>query len=291
MIYSKKFLLNIRLFFIFLLILFCIGCSFKSSGPTNPNPERVVSYDVVLKDYYQEYEFKPDLDYNFLPGVLGDIYYDFMINTSEVGQAYKGDNISFLSNTSYEDTIDALKNNKNVSIEKINLGNILLDSDYDVINVSISVTNDESVYNFVLYYRWAGILMNGLTLGNTFGAVLKDNYILSTPVANIKLDKYNFDNNSNSLSFLFPIQYVFDMQRISNISSPNQSIYKLKMTFEQFADFYKNTGKDDYTVDYGTQTVVYNSIKYKTDYYSAVSMKYTSDGEYGSVLCTPLITK
>ena len=262
---------------------FVVACS--PYGNNNTNKSEYVQ-KTKLYDFYNEYQL--DLDnifdeFYFGEGVFWDIAGDFA-NEGGFYQVYQDDSIIFWLDNTFDDTINILKKYDNISIEIISLGNI--DKNFperDITNIGISVDTEDGKYYYVMYYDYMGIFHNIKDKTLSFiDTLLMDNYTLATTVA------YVMPNDEQEIDFLFPIQYAIEYSKISNNTSPNQMVYKLKMTFDQFANFYKNTAKDDYAIDYETQTVVFDSIKYNTDEYSGVSMQYTSDGEYGSVLCTPL---
>jgi len=286
---NNKFFYKLCALFSAVFLIFCVGCSFGIGGKweSEPKPYTPGVYDTSLLDYYGEYRINLPLDYYYPESSYqASTLFDILQNKYNAGISYADDFRVFLINNDFDAIINTLSHTDGISIDVINLGK-LNDDNFDTKRIFITIYIDGFSYYYVLHNGVSYVFWSEFEFLLTLFHDFKNTTLLSVPSASINTG-FNLSSNKDNLSFLFPTQYVISNNNIVDNDSQNQSTYKLKITFEQFANFYKNTGKDDYTIDYENKTIIFDSIKYKTDEYRGVSMRYTSDGEYGSVLCTSL---
>jgi len=278
---------KLLIFVCLIMFLFTVACSTKNE---NTNKSKYVQ-ETKLYDFYNEY--KIDIsgffgDFYFDEGVLWDIVGDF-VNSGEFYQVYPNDSIVFWLENKIDDTINKLKNQENLSIDVINLGNIdKISPSRDVVNIGISVDTDQGKYYYALYYDYLGLFYNNNdTLSGFLDSIMLDNYILSTTSA------YVNPSDDQKINFLFPIQYASEHSVIENDGNDNQMSYKLKRSFDDLASFYIDSVRGGNEIDYENKTITLYDIKTETDEnnFDGVKLVYTSDisqSGYGDVLVSAL---
>ena len=269
------------------MFLFTVACSTKNKNTNKSNyVQRTKLYDfyneyqIDLNDYFDEFYFGND--------VIWDIIGDF-VNEGDFYQVYKNDSIVFWLKNTFEDTINTLQKQENISIDVINLGNVdKISPSREVINIGISVETEKGKYYYAMYYDYLGLFynINDKTSGflDTF---MLDNYILSTTSAFVS------PSENEQINFLFPIQYAYENNVIENNEQDNQMSYKIKMSFDDFASFYIDSVGGGNAIDYENKTITLYDIKTETDEnnFDGVELVYTSDdvqSGYGNLLVSAL---
>lgn len=140
-----------------------------------------------------------------------------------------------------------------------------------------------------MYNDWLGLVWS-----DTDDVFLGDNlFLLSSTAGYITPKGTQSPYDEPKIAFLFPIHQSVKFQHIDNENVDNQVEYSVKMSFEEFADFYEKTGKEDYNIDYAGQRITYYGLmSQNTDYY-AIELKFENSKsadsiEYGRVVCTAL---